>query len=54
MANAAPDSRIPRRFNAITSRMAATENNTLFCATTGTAEPMFDIADAVETATVRT
>ena len=54
MANASPDSRIPRRFNAVTSRIAATQNHTLWWATIGTAEPMFDIADAVETATVRT
>ena len=54
MANATPDSRIPRRFNAITSRIALTQNSTLWLATNGIAEPMFDIADAVETATVRT
>ena len=54
MANATPDSRMPRRFNAITSRIATTQNNTLCWATNGIAEPMFDIAEAVETATVRT
>ncbi len=54
MANATPDSRTPRRFSAITSRMEATQKNTLCSATIGMAEPMFAIADAVETATVRT
>lgn len=54
IAKATPDSRTPRRFNAITNRMAATQKNTLCSATIGTAEPMLAIAEAVETATVRT
>jgi hypothetical protein len=54
MANATPDSRTPRRFSAITNRIAHTQNSTLWLATNGTADPMFDMADAVETATVRT
>ncbi len=34
--------------------MAATANNTLCSATNGTADPMFDAAAEIETATVRT
>ncbi|ETZ99785.1 hypothetical protein I547_5334 [Mycobacterium kansasii 824] len=44
----------PRRFIAVTSTMALTAKNTLCSYTKGIAEPMFDIADAIETATVRT
>ena len=54
MANAVPDSRIPRRLIAVRITMAATANSTLCVATNGTAEPMFDAADEIETATVST
>ena len=52
MANAVPDSRIPRRLTAVNSTMAVTANATLCWAMKGTAEPMLDIAEAIETATV--
>ena len=54
MANAVPDSRMPRRFIDIRIRIAATANHTLCWATNGTADPMFDIAEAIDTATVST
>lgn len=54
IANAVPDSRMPRRFSDARIRIASTENRTLFWAMNGTADPMLDIADAVDTATVRT
>ena len=54
MANAVPDSRIPRRFMDARSKIAITANNTLWVSMNGTADPMFDIADDIDTATVRT
>ncbi len=54
IANAVPDSRIPRRFIDASSRIAITANNTLWVLMNGTADPMFDIADDIETATVST
>ncbi len=54
MAKASPDSRMPRRFIDISNTMASTANNTLCWATSGTAEPMLDMAADIETATVRT
>ena len=54
MANAVPDSRIPRRLIAVSSTMAVTAKTTLCWAMNGTAEPMLDIADAMDTATVST
>ena len=53
MANAVPDSRMPRRLIDVSSTIAVTANSTLCCATNGTAEPMLDIADAIDTATVK-
>ena len=53
MANAVPDSRMPRRFTAVNTTIAATPNATLCWAMNGTAEPMLAMADAVDTATVR-
>ena len=54
MAKAVPDSRIPRRFSEARIRMAATANSTLCCAMNGTADPMLDIAEDIDTATVST
>jgi hypothetical protein len=54
IANAVPDSRIPRRFAAVSSTMATTAKRTLCSAMNGTAEPMLDIAEAIDTATVST
>ncbi len=54
MAKAVPDSRIPRRLSEARIKMAATANSTLCWAMNGTADPMFDIAEAIDTATVRT
>jgi hypothetical protein len=54
IAKAVPDSRMPRRFMDASSRIATTANNTLWVAMNGTADPMFDIADDIETATVST
>ena len=54
IANAVPDSRIPRRFIDANTRIAMTANNTLCVLTNGTADPMFDIAEDIDTATVRT
>ena len=54
MANAVPDSRIPRRLAAVISTIADTAKITLCSAMNGTAEPMLDIAAATETATVST
>ena len=45
---------MPRRFIDVSSRIATTANNTLCWAMNGTAEPMFDIADDIDTATVST
>ena len=53
-ANAVPDSRIPRRLIAVRIDMAMTANHTLCWSMNGTAEPMLDIADAIDTATVST
>ena len=36
------------------SRIATTANNTLWVAMNGTADPLFDIAEDIDTATVRT
>ena len=54
MANAVPDSRIPRRFADARIRIARTANTTLCWAMNGTADPMLDIAEDIETATVST
>ena len=54
IANAVPDSLMPRRLRDARSRIAATANSTLCWPMKGTAEPMFDIADAIDTATVNT
>ena len=54
MAKAVPDSRMPRRLIAVSSTIATTANNTLCWAMNGTAEPMLDIAEAIDTATVST
>ena len=54
MAKADPDSRIPRRLTAVSSTIAVTAKATLWWATNGRADPMFDIADAIDTATVKT
>ncbi len=54
MANAVPDSRMPRRFSDASSRIATTANSTLCWAMNGTAEPMFAIAEDIDTATVST
>jgi len=49
IANAVPDSQTAQFIEAST-RIATTANNTLCCAMNGTAEPMFDIAEAIDTA----
>ena len=54
MAKAVPDSRRPRRFAEARIRIAMTANNTLCWLMNGTADPMLDIADAIDTATVST
>ena len=54
MAKAVPDSRIPRRFNEARTMIAVTANHTLWSSTKGIAEPMFDAADDIDTATVST
>ena len=54
MANAVPDSRMPRRLTAVSSTIATTPKSTLCWAMNGTAEPMLAMADAVDTATVST
>ncbi len=54
IANAVPDSRIPRRLADARSRIAATAKKTLWSLTNGTADPMLLIADAIDTATVST
>ena len=53
IANAAPDSRMPRRFSAHTTAMMPSENHTGWSATMLIAEPMFATPAAVDTATVR-
>ena len=53
MANAVPDSRMPRRFNAVMTTMIPTAHSTGCRPTTPTAEPMLATPEAVETATVR-
>ncbi len=45
---------MPRRFIDASNRIAMTANNTLCSLTNGTADPMFDIAEAIDTATVST
>ena len=45
---------MPRRFIDASIRIATTANNTLCWSTNGTAEPMFDIAEDIDTATVST
>ena len=45
---------MPRRFSAVSSAIAVTANATLWWAMNGTAEPMLDIAEAIDTATVST
>ena len=52
MANAVPDSRIPRRLTAVSKTIATTAKTTLWWAMNGIAEPILDIAEAIETATV--
>ena len=54
IANAVPDSRMPRKFMEAKSRIAMTANNTLCVAMNGIAEPIFDIAEDIDTATVST
>ncbi len=54
MANAVPDSRMPRRLIDARIRIAMTANNTLCWLMNGTADPMFDIAEDIDTATVST
>jgi hypothetical protein len=54
IANAAPDSRMPRRFIELNTKIAITAMATLCSATQGTTEPRFATPDAVETATVST
>lgn len=49
-----PDSRTPRRFIAVSTTIATTANNTLWVSTNGTAEPMLDAAEEIDTATVST
>ncbi len=53
IASSVPLSRTPRRFIAASSTMARTANSTLCSATNGTADPMFAVADEMDTATVR-
>ena len=53
MAKRVPDSRMPRRLAAVNNTIAVTANATLCWAMNGTAEPMLDIAEAIDTATVR-
>ena len=52
IAKAAPDSRIPRRFTAVSSTIATTANCTLCVATYGISAPMFAAAAEIDTATV--
>ena len=52
MAKAVPDSRIPRRFTAVSSTIAPTANDTLCSATSGTSAPMLAAAAEIDTATV--
>ncbi len=52
-ANALPDSRMPRRFSAVTTMMIAMENSTGCAPTTPIADPMLATPEAVDTATVR-
>ena len=54
IAKAVPDSRIPRRLIDANNRIAITANSTLWVLTNGTADPMFDIAEDIDTATVST
>jgi hypothetical protein len=51
-ANAAPDSRMPRRFTAVSSTIAPTANHALCSATNGTSAPTFAAAAEIDTATV--
>jgi len=50
MANAVPDSRIPRKFIAVSTTIAATAKLTLWVATKGSAEPIFEAAEEIDTA----
>ena len=43
---------MPRRFTAVSSAIATTQNSTLCSATSGTNAPMFAAADDIDTATV--
>ena len=54
MANAVPDSRMPRRFTAVSSMIATTREQHLVLGDERHREPMFDIADDIDTATVST
>jgi hypothetical protein len=54
IANATPDSRIPRRFIDVSTAIATTEMATLWWATHGTTEPRLATPEAVDTATVST
>ncbi len=45
---------MPRKFNDANTRMAMTAKSTLCSAMNGTADPMFDAADDIDTATVST
>jgi hypothetical protein len=52
MANATPDSRMPRRFTAVSTAIAPTANSTLCWATNGIRAPTFAAAAEIDTATV--
>ena len=45
---------MPRRFIDASTRIATTANHTLCWLMNGTADPMFDIAEDIDTATVST
>jgi hypothetical protein len=54
IANAVPDSRMPRRFAEASRRIARTAKITLWSLMNGTAEPMLFMAEDIDTATVST
>src|SRR4051812_48910320 len=54
IAKAFPDSRMPRRFNAVSTETITMDASTLCSATHGTADPMLATPDEVDTATVST
>ncbi len=54
IAKSVPDSRTPRRFITVSSRITPIAQGTLFSTTKGTAEPRFSMPEEIDTATVST